>query len=88
MGTFGIAMKRDSHKKQIEQTAERIPAPLLVPAKIIARDLSCTPRFVHMLAEQGKIPSHRFGRACIRFSRAAVLAALGIPTEAAGRAGE
>ncbi|MEI6177995.1 MAG: hypothetical protein WCS43_13975, partial [Verrucomicrobiota bacterium] len=57
-------------------------ARLLVPAKSIARDLSCTPRFVHMLAEQGKIPSYRFGRACIRFSRPAVLAALGI-TEAA-----
>ncbi len=35
-----------------------------------------------MLAEQGKIPSHRFGKACIRFNRTAVFAALGIRTEA------
>ena len=71
-------MNATPSRKQIEQSAERIPAPLLVPAKVIARDLSCTPRFVHMLAEQGKIPQVRFGRACIRFSRPAVLAALGI----------
>jgi excisionase family DNA binding protein len=68
-------------KQQLEQTAERV-APLVVKAKEIARDLSCTPRFVHMLAEQGKIPSHRFGKACIRFNRTAVFAALGIRTEA------
>ena len=72
-------MQAIPHTEQVEA------APLLVPAKIIARDLSCTPRFVHMLAEQGKIPSHRFGRACIRFNKSAVLAALGIPTEATAR---
>lgn len=55
----------------------------MVPAKSIARDLSCTPRFVHMLHEQGKIPGVRFGKACIRYNRAAVLASLGIKTEAA-----
>lgn len=70
-------MKGKPYTKQTEA------APLLVPAKTIARQLSCTPRFVHMLHEQGKIPGHRFGRACIRFNEAAVLAALGIQTEAA-----
>lgn len=74
---MGIAMNAIPTTQQIE--AE----PLLVPAKVIARDLSCTPRFVHMLHEQGQIPGIRFGRACIRFNRAAVHAALGIQTEAA-----
>jgi hypothetical protein len=56
---------------------------LLVPAKSIARALSCTPRYVHILHEQGTIPGYRFGRACIRFNQAEVFAALGIRTEAA-----
>lgn len=70
-------MKPITHHHPIE--AE----PLLVPAKAIARELSCTPRYVHILHEEGKIPGYRFGKACIRFNRAAVLAALGIKTEAA-----
>lgn len=71
----------------IPTTKQTEAEPLLVPAKAIARDLSCTPRFVHMLHEQGKIPGVRFGRACIRFNRSAVLDALGIKTEAvAGQA--
>jgi hypothetical protein len=57
--------------------------PLLVPARTIARSLSVTPRYVHMLHEEGKIPGHRFGKACIRFNQAAVFAALGIQTEGA-----
>jgi hypothetical protein len=37
-----------------------------------------------MLAEQGQIPVHRFGKACVRFREAEVLRALGInATEAA-----
>jgi len=78
---FGVPMNADAPQKQTE--AE----PLLVPAKAIARDLSCTPRFVHMLYADGTIPGVRFGRACIRFNRSAVLDALGIKTEAvAGQA--
>lgn len=57
--------------------------PLLVPAKSIARSLSCTSRYVHILHEGGKIPGYRFGRACIRFNPAEVFSALGIRTEAA-----
>ena len=64
----------------IPKTKQTEAAPLLVPAKAIARDLSCTPRFVLMLLEQGKIPGFRFGRACLRFNRAAVLDALGVTT--------
>jgi excisionase family DNA binding protein len=52
--------------------------PLLVPAKHIAARLSCSSRYVHLLFEQGKIPGHRFGKACIRFSEQQVLAALGV----------
>ena len=65
--------------------AEAAPqaAPLLVPAKTIGRDLSCTARYVHILHVEGKIPGYRFGKACIRFNRAEVLAALGIKTEVA-----
>lgn len=74
---------RDSTKTKSTETAE----PLLIPAKAIARDLSCTTRFVHMLHEQGKIPGYRFGKACIRFKRHEVLTALGIHTEAAAVCG-
>ncbi len=56
-------------------------APLLVPAKVIAAALSCTPRYVHILHETGEIPGHRFGKACIRFELGAVLAALGIKSQ-------
>lgn len=62
----------------IPKTKQTEAEPLLVPAKSIARSLSVSSRYVHMLAEQGKIPHHRFGRACVRFDQAAVLAALGI----------
>jgi hypothetical protein len=58
--------------------------PLLVPAARIASRISVTPRYVHMLAEQGQIPVHRFGKACVRFRETEVLRALGInSTEAA-----
>ena len=72
MGRFGIVMKT------IPKTKQNEAEPLLVKAKTIARELSCTPRYVHMLAESGAIPHHRFGKACIRFNLAAVLAALGV----------
>ncbi len=64
---------------QKEHAAEE---PLVVPAATIARRLSVTSRYIHILAEQGTIPVCRFGRGCIRFNESAVLAALGIPTEA------
>lgn len=69
-------MKVIPNKKQTE-AAE----PLLVTAKPVARALSCSTRYVHILAKEGKIPHHRFGKACIRFSMPAVLAALGVKTE-------
>ena len=59
---------------------EKQTEPLLVPAKTIARKLSVTSRYVHMLHETGTIPGHRFGKACIRFNELAVMAALGIQT--------
>jgi len=67
----------------IPQTKQIEAAPLVVPAKSIAKSLSCTPRYVHILHEEGKIPGYRFGKACIRFNEAEVFAALGIKTEAA-----
>jgi excisionase family DNA binding protein len=73
---MGMLMNAIPHTKQVEA------APLLVPAKHIARRLSVSSRYVHILAETGKIPVCRFGKNCIRFNEAAVLAALGIPAEA------
>jgi hypothetical protein len=67
----------------ISKTKQAEAEALLVPAKSIARDISCTSRYIHILHEQGKIPGYRFGKACIRFNRAEVFAALGIRTEAA-----
>ena len=64
----------------IPKTKQNEAAPLLVPAKAIAREISCTPRYVHILHETGQIPGYRFGKACIRFDRAEVFAALGIRT--------
>ena len=75
--------------KVISQTKQTEAEALLVPAKSIARALSCTPRYVHILHEDGKIPGYRFGKACIRFNRAEVFAALGIrQPEAAAGAGQ
>ena len=68
--------------KVIPQTKQIEAQPVVVSAKAIARDLSCSTRYVHLLAEAGTIPSYRWGKACIRFDRAAVFAALGIKTEA------
>jgi excisionase family DNA binding protein len=67
-------------------TKQPAQAPLLVSASAIAKDLSVTARYVHLLAEQGKIPVVRFGRRCIRFSKPDVFRALGINTEAASGA--
>jgi excisionase family DNA binding protein len=63
--------------------------PLLVPAAAVARVLSCTSRYVLILADQGTIPVHRIGKRLIRFELAAVLSAIGVksPTEAAAIAG-
>ena len=53
-------------------------APVVVSAKVIAKAISCSTRYVHLLAEAGTIPSYRWGKACIRFDQVAVFAALGI----------
>jgi hypothetical protein len=65
------------NQKQIEAP------PAVVSAKVIARALSCTPRYIHLLAEAGTIPHYRWGKALIRFDQGAVFKALGIQTEAA-----
>jgi len=52
--------------------------PLLVSAKPIAKALSCSVRYVHLLHEAGEIPGYRFGKACIRYNMAEVLKALKI----------
>lgn len=70
-----------------KHTKEQDAAFTLVPAKSIARSLSCTPRYVHLLYSEGRIPGHRIGKACIRFNQNKVFAALGIETEAAASAG-
>lgn len=77
-GSIGVEMNVALQPAQKESQA-----PELVPAIAIARRLSVSPRYVHLLAEQGKIPAHRFGKGCIRFNPAAVYRALGIEMEAA-----
>lgn len=50
---------------------------VLVKSATVARALSVTGRYVLQLEEQGRIPSVRFGKRCVRFSLPAVLAAVG-----------
>ncbi len=72
----------------IPQTKQVEAPPVVVSAKVIAKALSCSTRYVHLLAEAGTIPHYRWGRACIRFDQAAVFKALGIQTEAAAGQGK
>ena len=62
----------------ISETKQAEAPPVVVGAKIIAKALSCSTRYVHLLAEAGTIPSYRWWKACIRFDQAAVFKALGI----------
>ena len=62
----------------IPKTKQAEAPPVVVGAKIIAKALSCSTRYIHLLAEAGTIPSYRWGKACIRFDQAAVFKALGI----------
>ena len=55
--------------------------PLLVRGENIAAALSVSPRQVGYWQEQGRIPFHKLGRRCVRYSLPDVLAALGIEGE-------
>jgi DNA-binding transcriptional MerR regulator len=59
------------------------PQPLLVRADVVAQALSVSPRQVSFWQEQGRIPFHKLGRRCVRFSLPDVLEALGISKEGA-----
>jgi hypothetical protein len=72
----------------IHKTKQTEAPPVVVGAKAIAQALSCSTRYVHLLAEAGTIPHYRWGKACIRFDQAAVFKALGIQTEAAAGQGQ
>jgi hypothetical protein len=50
----------------------------LVKSYTIAAILSVTPRYVAILAEQGRIPVHRYGRRCVRYRVSDVMRALGV----------
>ena len=67
-------MNHPTHRENKAQTE----APIVVPAAGIANMISVSPRYVHILAEQGRIPSIRFGKGCVRFNVKDVLTALGI----------
>ena len=56
------------------------PSPILVKAGDVAEALSVSMRQVGYWAEQGRIPSHKLGKRCVRYSLPAVLAALEIET--------
>jgi len=58
------------------------PEPLLVRGETIATALSVSPRQIAYWQEQGRIPFHKLGRRCVRYSLPDVLAALGVETEA------
>lgn len=49
----------------------------LVKTQDIAKALSVTTRYVGILTAEGRIPSHKFGRRCIRYRLSDVLKALG-----------
>jgi hypothetical protein len=50
----------------------------LVKSYTIAAILSVTPRYFAILAEQGRIPVHRFGRRFVRYRVSDVMRALGV----------
>lgn len=65
--------------KTSNEITDPTPAfPTLVPASKIAKILSCTPRYVHVLHETNQIPGYVVGKRLIRFNPTAVFAALGI----------
>jgi hypothetical protein len=88
MNAIPISKQTEASRGQlahsIVETSGRIfkddAPPVVVGAKVIAKALSCSTRYVHLLAENGTIPHYRWGKACIRFNQAAVFAALGIHT--------
>jgi excisionase family DNA binding protein len=58
-------------------TAESASLPKYLTSEAMAEMLSCSPRFVQLLAQRGEIPSLRVGKKLWRFEAEAVLAALG-----------
>ena len=63
---------------QKENKPSNTTEPLLVKAQHIAKRISCSVRYVHILHEEKRIPGYRFGKNCIRFNEAAVMEALGV----------
>jgi DNA-binding transcriptional MerR regulator len=55
-------------------------SPILVKAGDIAKALSVSLRQVGYWAEEGRIPCHRLGKRCVRYSLPEVLQALEIET--------
>lgn len=62
--------------KRDRTTEMKEPANRFVGARFIARKYAVSERHVLLLAAAKEIPSIRVGRKCIRFSEAAVAAAL------------
>jgi hypothetical protein len=67
------------HIQPIQQKQE--PTAGLVSAPAIARHIDVTPRYILQLAAEGKIPSVRIGRKCVRFAPHEVAKALGFSWE-------
>jgi excisionase family DNA binding protein len=57
------------------------PEPLVKKPEV-AKALAVTERYVGILTEQGRIPSHKFGSRCIRYRLSEVLKALGAEVKA------
>ena len=80
--------KRASRKQLAANQGEPARGPeALVKVDEVARVLNVTTRYVGILTAEGRIPSHKFGRRCIRYRLSDVLKALGVETEAAATCG-
>lgn len=52
--------------------------PLLVRGEVVAKALSVSPRQLEYWRTEGRIPCHKFGKRCVRYSLPDVLRALGV----------
>jgi len=75
---------RETLASELAETASRIPHhEPLVKTEDVARVLNVTTRYVGILTAEKRIPSHKFGRRCIRYRMSDVLRAMGVEMETA-----
>lgn len=62
--------------RHLETTPSQEAADRFVDARIIAKKYNISPRYVLIMAAEGRIPSLRLGRKCVRFNEQAVAESL------------